>query len=393
MAIDEQRISRIKEALGEKGLDALVCRLSENVVFLSGWWPLTGTSWVIFTKDGSSRLVVPACEAAEAKADGITDMSTYEWAHLKAPDPAGQTQAEISKAAKTFGVETGTIGIEESFEAVAPSLNIGESAVPTAVSKQMLQKALPKARLVDATEVINSLRVCKTKAEIEKLRIANEIAEFGLDAFKEYAKRGALEIELAVVVNAAVAAGGSEYKGNKSARGFAQVSSAEGTERAWRPCEITTSRKLKKGDIVMLELAVVADGFWADNTRALVVGGPNAKQQEIYNLILKAQKAAIDCIKAGVRMSDVDKSAREIINQGGYGEYFIHITGHGIGWRYHEFPPLLHPDNDDLLEEGMVTSVEPGLYIPGFGGLRIEDNVAVTKEGADILSTFSRDLT
>ena len=91
-------------------------------------------------------------------------------------------------------------------------------------------------------------------------------------------------------------------------------------------------------------------------------------------------------------MSDVDKAARDIIDKRGYGEYFIHITGHGIGWRYHEFPPLLAPGNDMLLEEGMVTSVEPGIYIPGFGGLRVEDNVAVSKNGIDELSTYDKEL-
>ena len=91
-------------------------------------------------------------------------------------------------------------------------------------------------------------------------------------------------------------------------------------------------------------------------------------------------------------MSDIDKAARDIISEAGYAEYFIHITGHGIGWRYHEFPPLLAPGNDVLLEEGMVTSVEPGIYMPGFGGMRIEDNVAVGRNSADLLSTFNRDL-
>ncbi len=392
MIIDKKRFDRIKKSLNEKGLDALICRLPENILFLSGWWPLTGTSWFIFTCDGDCHLIVPACESQEARVDGITDLSTYEWAHLGAPDAASQIQQLINRMAKKFGVETGRVGIEESFESIAPSLNIAEPAVPTAVSRQMLKKALPDANFVDATEMINSLRVLKTKAEIEKLRVANDIAGFGLAAFKGKAVEGVSEIELAAMVNSAIAVKGSGYKGVKSARGFAQVSSAEGTERAWRPCEITTNRKLQSGDIVIIELAVVADGFWADNTRTIVIGEPNPKQKDIYSLILEAQKAAKECIKPGVKMSDVDKAARDIINEGGYGEYFIHITGHGVGWRYHEFPPLLAPGNDMLLEEGMVTSVEPGIYIPGFGGLRVEDNVAVSKSGIDELSTYNKDL-
>jgi Xaa-Pro aminopeptidase len=389
---DKERIERLTESLSANGYDALICRLPENVLFLSGWWPLTGTSWVIFTSDGRCHLIIPACEAQEARADGIVSLSTFEWAHLKAADPAGEAFAAIRDSADTFGIAKGKIGIEENFEGVAPPLNIGESSVPTAAAKEMLQKALPDAQLADATELINRLRLCKTESEIEKLRIANAIAGFGLAAFREHAAAGISEIELAALVDSAVAVRGSGYKGVKSARGFAQISSAQGTEKGWRPCEITTGRRLQNGDIVLLELGAVADGFWADNTRVSVIGGPDDKQQEIYNLILQAQQAAIDSIRPGTRMSQVDKAARDIITAAGYGDYFLHVTGHGIGWRYHEFPPLLHPEMDDVLKTGMVTSVEPGLYIPGFGGMRVEDIVAVGENGADVLSRYSKDL-
>ena len=392
MVPDSKRIQRNKDVMAEKGFDAFICRLPENVLFLSGWWPLSGTSWAVFSGDGKCHLIVPACEAAEAQGDGITELSTYQWAHLDAVDPVGETKEALRKVAKQFGIEKGRIGIEENFEGVAPPLNIAEPAVPTAGSKQMLEDVLPGAKFCDATDVINSLRVLKTPAEVEKLRIANEIAGFGLASFKEAAAEGISEIELVAKVNSAVAINGSGYKGVRSARGFGQISSGKGTERAWRPCEITTNRKLENGDIVILELAIVADGFWADNTRLTVVGGPNEKQQCIYNIVSNAQSAAKDCIRPGVKMSAVDKVARDIIDRAGYGEYFIHITGHGVGWKYHEFPPLLAPGNDMLLEEGMVTSVEPGVYIPGIGGFRVEDNVAVGKDGADCLSTFNREL-
>ena len=392
MQIDSERISRIKQVLKENKIDALLCQLPENIVFLAGWWPLTGTTWAIFTADGTCHLIVPACEAQEARDCGIGEMSIYEWAHLKAPEPAEQILSHISRLAKQYGVSDGTVGIEESFSAVAPALSVGESATVTTQTWQMLKKALPKATFTDATEMINTLRVSKTPAEIEKLRIANEIATFGLAAFKENAVEGISEIELAALANNAVMVKGSGYKGVKSARGFAQISSGKSTERAWRPQVLTTNRKLQKGDIVLLEFGVVADGFWADVTRLAVIGEPNEKQKEIHLLILKAQKTAIETIRPGVKMGDIDKAARNIIEQAGYGEYFIHITGHGVGWRYHEFPPLLAPDNETVLEEGMVTSVEPGVYIPGFGGMRIEDNVVVCRNEADVLSTFSREL-
>jgi Xaa-Pro aminopeptidase len=140
--------------------------------------------------------------------------------------------------------------------------------------------------------------------------------------------------------------------------------SERGTEKAWRPCKITINKKLQNGDITLLELTVVADGIWADNTRDVVVGVPDKKQKKIYKIILSAQSAAKEALKPGTKMSDVYMAARDKITKAGYGKYFIHITGHRVGWRYHEFPPLLSPDNDAILQKGMITSVETGLYIP-----------------------------
>ena len=169
MPIDSERISRIIGVLEENKIEVLLCQLPENIVFLSGWWPLTGTTWAIFTADGNCYLIVPACEAQEALDCGIDKLSTYEWGHLKAPNPGEQMQGLIKMLAKQYGFENGTIGIEESFSSVAPALSIGESTTVHVQTKQMLNKALPKATFIDATGIINTLRVLKTPAEIEKL--------------------------------------------------------------------------------------------------------------------------------------------------------------------------------------------------------------------------------
>lgn len=392
MPVDKERLRRISAAMAGAGMDALICRLPENVVFLTGWWPLTGTSWVVFAADGKARIILPACEAREAEAFGVKDYWAYEWAHLAAEAPEVQIEEALKIICKSMAVDQGRIGVEQSYEAVAPALNVAEPAVPNANTFRLVGSALPKATLTDCTDLVNTLRVRKTPAEVEKLRRANEIASFGLAAFRDNVGPGITEIELASLVNSAVMVHGSAYKGVRSARGFAQVSSGLETARGWRPCEITTNRKVAAGDIVLLELGVVADGFWADNTRVVVVGEPTSKQKEVHAVVLEAQQAAIEKMKPGVKMKDVDRAARRIIEQAGYGDHFIHITGHGIGWRYHEFPPLLHPDNEEVLEEGMVSSVEPGVYMFDFGGMRIEDIVAVTADGADVLSTYERGL-
>ncbi len=392
MPVDAERKKRIRDAMTEYHWDGLVCRLPENVLFLSGWWPLSGTTWMVVSREGQSCLIIPACETAEAAADGIVDSVSYEWAHLKAGDVGQQVRDSIRSICGKFGIAKGKIGIEENFEGIAPPLNLGEPSIPTRASRELVQQALPGAKLEDATDFINGMRLCKTPAEVEQFRIANEIAGFGLAWFRENLRVGMTEIELASRVNCEIAIRGSGYKGMRSARAFAQVSSGAGTERGWRPFEITTNRPFEKGDIVLLELGVVADGYWADNTRVLVAGRASPKQREIYQVLLTAQLAAIDRIGVGVKMNQVDQAARQIIDGAGYGGYFIHVTGHGVGWRYHEFPPLLHPANEQLLQEGMITSVEPGIYIPGFGGMRVEDNVAVGFKGADVLSTFPKEM-
>jgi Xaa-Pro dipeptidase len=136
----------------------------------------------------------------------------------------------------------------------------------------------------------------------------------------------------------------------------------------------------------MVELATVVDGYWSDLTRMAVAGEPSPRQREIYELIRKAQRAAIESLRPGVPAEEVDAAARKIIREAGYGDYFVHITGHGVGYRYHELIPLLAPGVRMPLEAGMVCTVEPGIYILGFGGVRIEDNVAVTANGPQILS-------
>jgi Xaa-Pro aminopeptidase len=118
-----------------------------------------------------------------------------------------------------------------------------------------------------------------------------------------------------------------------------------------------------------------------------VVGEPSARQKEVYNQLLDAQQAAAKAIRPGVTADEPDKAARKVLDAVGLGQYFVHITGHGVGHRYHEFMPVLYPGNSTLLAEGNVFSVEPGVYIEGFGGIRIEDNVAVGKDGAIFLST------
>ena len=176
-------------------------------------------------------------------------------------------------------------------------------------------------------------------------------------------------------------------------RAFAQVATGpEETFLGWRPAEITTVRRLEEGDIALLELAVVADGYWCDRTRAKVAGKASQRQKEINEIVRRAQEAAISAVKPGATGREVDEAARKEIRAAGLESAFVHITGHGLGFRYHEALPFLAPWSQDTLAEGMIHSVEPGVYLHGFGGIRIEDDVLVTREGAEVLGPFSTEI-
>jgi Xaa-Pro dipeptidase len=240
--------------------------------------------------------------------------------------------------------------------------------------------------------MIHKLRLHKTQVEVERLRTANQIAKMGLRAFAENVVPGKSEIEVASAVETAIMVGGTGYNGVKVARAWASVMSGPRAAAAYKPHLLSTQRKMEPGDLALLELATVADGWWSDLTRTRVAGDARPEDLVRWQAVVNAQQAAISVIRPGVLASQVDRAGREVIEKAGLGRYFIHHTGHGLGLRYHEPEPFLHPSVDAPLESGMVTSVEPGIYIPGWGGMRCEDNILVTETGAEILSEYTREL-
>jgi Xaa-Pro aminopeptidase len=285
------------------------------------------------------------------------------------------------------------IGFEGNFENIAPAWNAAELYIPARRTHALFTEVFGEDNLVDATELICVQRACKTPYEIQKLQIVNEISCVALATFRNSVLPGVTGVELAAAVEASVMKEGTGYRDARRVRAFAQVAvgSAE-TSIAYRPMEISTTRRLENGDIALLELAVVADGFWSDRTRAYVAGIPTAQQIEINDILKIAQDEAIEAVKPGSTGGNVDRAARQVIEDAGHVKHFVHITGHGVGFGYHEPLPLIAPECSDVLQEGMVHSVEPGIYFPELGGMRIEDDVLVTENGCEILGQFGRDL-
>ncbi len=246
MEEDKERTTRIREGLKDHNLGGLVCRLAENVLLLTGYWPMSGFSFVVFPRGGEPTLIVPEGELKYAQSGWVSDIRTFGWGQVKDGDPYQAIAALLGQAGKVFGKGT-RIGFEGSFEFVAPAHMAGEVLVSTSITKNLLEKSLPEVKLEDGRSVIEELRSIKTPREIEKLRIANEVAGFGLTAFKEKVKPGVKESEVSAAVEEAIHANGVGYKGVQSARGWAYVMSGPDTATSHRPYLISTDRRLKEG--------------------------------------------------------------------------------------------------------------------------------------------------
>lgn len=387
--VNEERRSRMRRAMQVRGIDALIVRLPENVLLLSGHWPMIGAAYCIFPAEGSAVCVVPGCYKAEALA------SLVDCEAMFFPYGGARDQTASISIRELIGMHAGRgwkrIGYEGNFEVTAPSWNAAEAMVPAADTLGMLTAVFPDAELVDVTALILHERLRKTEYEVGRLAIASEVSCFGLAAFQDAVKVGVSGVELAALVEHAIMVQGTGYRGSVRVRGFAQVTTgAAETATAHRPNIISTLRPVADGDFAVLELGVVVDGYWADRTRVRIAGTARDEQIRIYETVVKAQEKAVAAIRPGVRARDVDAAARSIIEDAGYGADFPHITGHGLGFGYHEAAPILGPESNDVLEEGMCTSVEPGIYTSVYGGCRIEDDVVVTKDGALVLGPYHK---
>ena len=386
MMIDEEKRSRIRDGLMREGIGALVLRYPENVVYATSYWPCFGWSTCVYPLDGEPVLITPECERPFAEKAEFKDLRAVKG------DYAAAAAKIVSDVLDERRLERSTLGVEASFETIAANHVGGEANFPNSPSFARLRDALPECKIVDATHLLYGLRSVKSEAEIGKLRLANRIAAKGLEAARDALKPGIRETELASQAEGAIHSFGVGYGGTLRARGFAFVMSGPLSAQAHMPFNISTKRRIRRGDLVLIELNTYADGYWSDLTRVWSCGRPTAKQLEIYDVVLGAQREAMRVASDGAKAEGPYLAAKGSIGRGGYGEHYPHGLGHGVGARMHEPIPSLGPGSTELLMKGMVHSVEPGIYIPKFGGVRIEDNVVDRDTGAVTLSMFERTL-
>jgi Xaa-Pro dipeptidase len=394
MPIDLDRDNRNRETFAAHNLDAIVCRLPENVLLLAQYWSISSHTWILYPRDGEPTLI--AMESAlDIPPDGAAGtVLTYRHGVLGTPDPNASVERLLREAIRASGLDRTRIGIEMSFETIAAGHTGGEVVAPCARSQAVARRAAPDADIVDATEALYEARRRKTRREIDALKRANAIAAFGLEVFREICEPGRSEAEVASQVEAVIQARGIGHEGTAHVRAWAQLMSGPPSAEAYSLHPATSARRIGAGDLCVIELAIVADGFWSDLTRTVVAGGnPSTRQTEMYSAIENAVTTTIMASRAGMKGETVDRIAREQVDERGFGEQFFHPTGHGLGFRYHESAPTLRPGSKDRVESGAVTSIEPGIYIPGYGGMRLEQNVAFHDNGVELLSLASTALT
>jgi len=264
------------------------------------------------------------------------------------------------------------------------NMGFESASLPFSLHQSLLNKLAKETDLIPLEEEIKNLRAVKDAQEMVLIRRAIEIASNAFLHIIEKLKEGAFERESALEMEFFMKRNGAQ------ALGF-DIIVASG-KRSALPHGRASGKKIERGDFVLIDFGSSFRGYHSDQTRTLVCGKPSPEQEKVYQVVKEAHDKAIELIRPGIPIHEVDEAARNYIREFGYGEYFGHGLGHGIGLAVHE-DPAVNTENKGLVQEGMVFTVEPGIYIPDWGGVRIEDMVWVTPQGAEVLTYLPTELT
>jgi Xaa-Pro dipeptidase len=361
-----QRSSRLTEALARYRLDALALNPGPTLTYLTGlnFHLMERPVVALFTPDKPPVIVHPELE--KAKIEALPFPAT---AFPYGEDPT-EWPAAFRRATQYAGVKASRVGVEPTHMRL--------------LEFRYLKEAAPEADFVFAEEALALLRACKDETEIANMRRAVQIAQQALRATLSMIQPGVSEREIAAELSLQLLRAGSDAE-------LAFQPIVSGGPNSANPHAVPGERRLQNGDLLVIDWGAVYHGYVSDLTRTFAIGKVEAEYQRIADVVEQANAAGRAAARPGVACQEVDRAAREVITNAGYGEYFIHRTGHGIGMEGHE-APYIRQGNPQPLEPGMAFTVEPGIYLPGQGGVRIEDNVVITAGGAETLSDLPRDL-
>jgi Xaa-Pro aminopeptidase len=346
------RIDSLKQAaFKESKFDGFLIFNSANLIYLTGF---SGASALLIPKDEENTVYAYNVNYEQAKAEG----KAFRVELVRHNE---NLMAKIAKQASAFEIKRLVVDV----------LNIE--------SWRALSKFLGgKKMLAIDSGFLRELRKVKDENEIELMRKAGKLTSEGMRVAREVVAAGVKEYEVAAEIEYAMRKQGSY------GTAFETIV-ASGSCSAF-PHGGCSDREIRKGDLMVVDIGATYKYYRSDMTRTLVAGKPSEKQKKLYQIVKTAQEKAFEALKPNVKAKDVDDVARKIIADAGYGEYFVHGLGHGVGLEVHE-PPILSPDSKDVLAVGNVVTVEPGIYLVGYGGIRIEDTMLVGKASAEKLTS------
>lgn len=354
-SVYRKRLQAIRERLRDEALDAMIIQSPINRRYMSGF---TGSAGTLVISQHHTWLLVDFRYVEQAKAQ----VDTIQVERVDKPlEDLGRLLADHQLHRVAF--EAGHLTVHE---------------------HQRLAEVVNQVRWEPRVDWIETLRGVKDDEEVAAIQKAVDVADAAFEHIVDFLRPGVTEREVALELEF--------FMRRKGAESLAFPSIVASGPNGALPHAVPSDRRIERGDLVTLDFGCVVDGYCSDITRTVAIGDPDAKSRDLYALVLRAQLAAMEAIQPGVEAREVDRVARDIISEAGYGDYFGHGLGHGLGMNVHEEFPRLSPRGEVVLQPGMVSSVEPGIYIPGWGGIRIEDLVVVTETGCRILTQSSKEL-
>ena len=347
-----ERIKKAVKGIDDLGVEGVLISKPVNVVYLSDF--RSSNCYILLTKKESFL---------------ITDFRYIEAAGNNA---AGLTPVKIDRNFTVFDFINGT-GIR--------SLAVEEDEITYSFYKKLSSKF--GGTVKSDRGIVEKLRIIKDEYEMDCLRKAESIGDKAFSYLTDFVKEGMSEKEIAFELEYFMRTHGAE--------GLSFDSIVVSGSRSSMPHGMPSDKKIESGDFITFDFGCRAEGYCSDMTRNLLIGEPSAEQEEVYNIVKEAQFTALEAVSSGKNAADIDTIARDIIKYYGYGEYFGHGLGHGVGLEIHE-EPTLSPGGTEILQPGMAVTVEPGIYLPGKFGVRIEDLVLVKETGCEVLSSSNKEL-
>ncbi|MBV8585820.1 MAG: aminopeptidase P family protein [Verrucomicrobia bacterium] len=387
-----RRSDRIASSLEQVGLDGVLSFLPENILFFSGYWPSTGDSVLVLSRKGTGALIYPSVDQQFIPENwkGITIPYDVDPIDIVSGGPRTKVIQAVRAVLGELGLSVGRLGCELAFETLAGAFRGSEANTPAQPIFEAVREAVPRIQLSDYSTGIRDLRKIKNNEEVASLKRCNEIAGHAFGHAKELIEPGMSEIGVASALESAFQQAAVAHRKMSRARGYAfAMSGPVNSTNAWLPANFSTDRTLQNGDSVLIEFNGYVDGFWCDLSRTTIVGEPSRELARMTSGVSEALQEVISRLEPGLPAGQADRLARASFRSYGLEQHFKHYIGHGVGFAFHE-PPILRSDSAELLEPGMVLALEPGVYIDKVGGVRIEENVVITEEGAVLLSAFDR---